>query len=69
MMPVSTASVERSFSCWRRLKTYVPEEQYDRAIGSNDSKELSIHKDFKIHTENILKEFDATGARRVNLLL
>ena len=28
-MPVSTASVERSFSVMRRLKTYIPKGNYD----------------------------------------
>ena len=64
-MPVSTASAERSFSCLRRLKTYLRNTMTDKKRLSGLAL-MNIHHDIPIDSEAILREFDATGRRRLN---
>ncbi|KAG5856152.1 hypothetical protein ANANG_G00004980 [Anguilla anguilla] len=66
-MPVSTASAERSFSCLRHLITYPRNSMTE--TGLTGLALISIHKDFEIDTEKVLRQFDAPGTRGVNLSL
>ena len=70
-MPVSAALVEGSFSCLRCLKTHLRSsitETFALIIGLA-LWVLSIHNDFEVDMQRVLREFDATGTRRVNLSL
>ncbi|KAK0146901.1 repressor of the inhibitor of the protein kinase [Merluccius polli] len=64
-MPVSTASAERSFSCLRRLKTYLRNTMTDKRLSGLAL--MNIHHDIPIDSEAILREFDVTGRRRINI--
>ncbi|MGH0134772.1 UNVERIFIED_CONTAM: hypothetical protein FKN15_005167 [Acipenser sinensis] len=56
-MPVSTASVERSFSCLRRLKTCLRSTMCQEKLTGLAL--LNIHRDMEVD----IKDFDATGHR------
>lgn len=64
-MPVSTASAERSFSCLRRLKTYLRNTQTDNRLSSLAL--MHIHRERDIDANAVLREFDASGHRRIAL--
>ena len=55
MMPVSTGPVERSFSCSRRLKTYMRTDMRETLALMTGLALMSIHKDFEIDTERLLR--------------
>lgn len=65
-MPVSTATAERSFSTLKRLKTYL------RNTMGNDRLTalalMNIHKERVFNVEAILKQFDASGHRRIAMV-
>ncbi|MCI0139915.1 hAT transposon family protein, partial [Enterococcus faecalis] len=63
-MTVSTASAERSFSTLRRLKTYLRNTMSDTRLTGLAL--MNIHFDVEIDSEDILRQFDATGRRRIN---
>jgi hypothetical protein len=62
-MPVFTATVERSFSTLRRLKTYLRNTMADDRLTALAL--LNIHKTQAISTEQVLRDFDSTGHRRI----
>ncbi|RXM99215.1 52 kDa repressor of the inhibitor of the protein kinase [Acipenser ruthenus] len=65
-MPVSTASAERSFSCLRRMKTYLRSTMSETRLTGLAL--MNIHHDVAINSEKVLRDFDATGTRRIPLL-
>ena len=65
-MPVSTASVERSFSVLKRLKTYLRNTMGDDRMSSLAL--LHIYQDRNINVDNVLQAFDASGHRRISML-
>src|SRR4029434_3835252 len=60
-LPVSTASAERSFSTMRRLKTCLQSTMTDKRLTGLAL--MNIHTDLEIDSEEVLKQFDATGRR------
>src|SRR4029434_9787957 len=64
-MPVSTASAERSFSTMRRLKTCLRSTMTDKRLTGLAL--MNIHTDLEIDSEEVLKQFDATGRRAMRL--
>jgi len=68
VLPVSTATAERSFSSLRRLKTYLRNSTSEsRLVGLAL---LSIHRDIDISDDQILDTFANSGkARRLKLSL
>src|SRR4029434_1756396 len=64
-MPVSTASAERSFSTMRHLKTYLRSTMTDKKLTGLAL--MNIHTDLEIDSEEVLKQFDATGTRAMRL--
>src|SRR4029434_5028009 len=64
-LPVSTASAERSFSTIRRLKTYLRSTMTDKRLTGLAL--MNIHTDVEIDSEEVLKQFDATGRRAMRL--
>ncbi|MGH0123797.1 UNVERIFIED_CONTAM: hypothetical protein FKN15_066837 [Acipenser sinensis] len=65
-MPLSTASAERSFSCLRRLKTYLRSTISETRLTGLAL--MNMHHDVAIDSEKVLRDFDATGTRRIPLL-
>ena len=65
-MPVSTASAERSFSVMKRLKTYLRNTMGTERMTSLAL--LNIYKDRSVDIDNVLRAFDASGHRRIELL-
>ncbi|GBN46247.1 repressor of the inhibitor of the protein kinase [Araneus ventricosus] len=55
VLPVSVATLERSFSSLRRLKTYLRNTTSERRL--NGLALLSIHRDIKIRDEEVLDKF------------
>jgi hypothetical protein len=68
VLPVSTATAERSFSSLRRLKTYLRNSTTEsRLVGLAL---LSIHRDIDISDDQILDKFANSGkAQRLKLSL
>ena len=67
LLPVSTATSERSFSTMRRLKTYLRS-----SIGNERMTGLallSIRKDLQIDREKIMNDFVASSNRRFHFVL
>ncbi|XP_013381238.1 52 kDa repressor of the inhibitor of the protein kinase [Lingula anatina] len=64
-MPVSTATAERSFSAMRRLKTYLRSTMSDKRLSSLGL--LHVHREFKIDIDQVLKDFDCSGHRRIHM--
>lgn len=64
-MPVSTATAERSFSTLRQLKTYLRTKMTDQPLTSLAL--LHIHREIDVDVNAVIKEFDATGNRRLCL--
>ena len=64
-MPVSTATAERSFSCLRRLKTYLRSTTNETRLSSLAL--MNIHHDIPINSDNVLSDFDSCGIRRLPL--
>ena len=66
-MPISTASVEKSFSYLRHLKTYLRKSTTGTLFLLTRIGVLDYWiKDFEIDTERVWMDFDATGTRRAN---
>ncbi|GBN25518.1 Zinc finger MYM-type protein 1 [Araneus ventricosus] len=66
VLPVSVATVERSFSSLRRLKTYLRNTTSESSL--NGRALLSIHRDIKISAEEVLDKF-ASVPRNLNFVL
>ena len=62
-MPVTTASSERSFSVLKRLKTYLRNTMGIERL--NGLALLHIHREEPVDVDQVVKEFDATGHRRI----
>ncbi|KAK5868034.1 hypothetical protein PBY51_012481 [Eleginops maclovinus] len=64
-LPVTTCACERSFSAMRRLKTWL------RSTMSNDRLTglamMHVHQKVEVDRENILRRWDASGHRRIQL--
>lgn len=65
VLPVTTATNERSFSTLRRLKNYLRSTMSENRL--NGLASLNIHRDIEINVEAVLDEFFSVS-RRVNLL-
>ena len=63
-MPVSTASAERSLITMRLLKTYLRSTMTDKKLTGLAL--MNIHTDLEIDSEEVLKQFDATGIRIIH---
>nr|XP_042895669.1 52 kDa repressor of the inhibitor of the protein kinase-like [Parasteatoda tepidariorum] len=66
VLPVSVATVERSFSSLRRLKSYLRNTTSENRL--NGLALLSIHRDVKISDEEVLDKF-ASVPRNLNFVL
>ncbi|GBM69584.1 hypothetical protein AVEN_261649-1 [Araneus ventricosus] len=66
VLPVSVATVERSFSSLRRLKTYLRNTTSERRL--NGLAMLSIHRDIKIRDEEVLDKF-VSAPRNLDFVL
>uniref|UniRef100_A0A6P7G194 52 kDa repressor of the inhibitor of the protein kinase-like n=1 Tax=Diabrotica virgifera virgifera TaxID=50390 RepID=A0A6P7G194_DIAVI len=66
VLPVSVATVERSFSSLRRLKTYLRNSTSENRL--NGLALLSIHRDFAISNEEVLDKF-ASVPRNLDFVL
>ncbi|GBM46498.1 repressor of the inhibitor of the protein kinase [Araneus ventricosus] len=66
VVPVSVATVERSFSSLRRLKTYLRNTTSESRL--NGLALLSIHRDIKIRDEEVLDKF-ASVPRNLDFVL
>lgn len=64
-MPVSTASAERSFSCLKRLKSYLRSTMGAERL--NGLALLHSHHGTTVDVEAVLKKFDSSGHRRIAL--
>jgi hypothetical protein len=64
-MPVSTSSAERSFSTLRRLKTYLRNTMGGERLTALAL--MNIHQKKAISPEQVLRDFDSTGYRRIAL--
>ena len=62
-MPVSAATAERSFSCLRRLKTYL--HSATKATRLSGLALMNIHHDIPINSDDVLSDFDSCGIRRL----
>uniref|UniRef100_A0A6P7G5G9 52 kDa repressor of the inhibitor of the protein kinase-like isoform X1 n=1 Tax=Diabrotica virgifera virgifera TaxID=50390 RepID=A0A6P7G5G9_DIAVI len=65
VLPVTTATNERSFSTLRRLKTYLRSTMSEDRL--NGLASLNIHRDVEVDPQRVLEKFFSTP-RRVNLL-
>uniref|UniRef100_A0A6P7FII3 Zinc finger MYM-type protein 1-like n=1 Tax=Diabrotica virgifera virgifera TaxID=50390 RepID=A0A6P7FII3_DIAVI len=61
VLPVTTASVERSFSTLKRLKTYLRNSIGEERLTSLAL--LSIHRDLQMKTEEIICQYTRTPRR------
>ncbi|XP_050512799.1 52 kDa repressor of the inhibitor of the protein kinase-like [Diabrotica virgifera virgifera] len=61
VLPVTTASVERSFSTLKRLKTYLRNSIGEERLTSLAL--LSIHRDLQVKTEEIICQYTRTPRR------
>ncbi|GBN55691.1 hypothetical protein AVEN_265075-1 [Araneus ventricosus] len=66
VVPVSVATMERSFSSLKRLKTYLRNTTSE--IRLNGLALLSIHRDIKLRDEEVLDKF-ANIPRNLNFVL
>lgn len=57
VLPVTTATVERTFSSLRRLKTYLRNTTSESRL--NGLALLSIHRDIKISDEKVIDKFSS----------
>jgi hypothetical protein len=65
-MPVTTASVERTFSALRRLTTYIRSTMYDDR--STGCALMHVHQDVPIDVDSIIARFEAKGSRKISTL-
>lgn len=54
-LPVGSADAERSFSCLRRLKTYLRNRMGEDRLSSLAL--MNIHHEFEVNTEKVIEEF------------
>jgi hypothetical protein len=66
-MPVSTASVERSFSCLRRVKSYLRNTMGKERLTGLAL--LNIHRNFQVDVNKVIHDYDTTGDRKIMFLL
>ena len=66
-MPVSVASAERSFSTFKRLKTYLRSTMGSESL--NGLALMHIHSRIAkdVDVKQVLREFDSSGHRRIVL--
>ena len=64
-MPISTATAKRSFSCPRRLKTYLGATMTETRLSSLAL--MATHHDFQVNTQEVIKAFDASGSGLIML--
>ncbi|KAJ8967093.1 hypothetical protein NQ314_003105 [Rhamnusium bicolor] len=67
ILPVSTASVERTFSSMKRLKTYLRNKTGEDRLTSLAL--LSIHRNLKIDYDVVLNMFATKSKRRLKLTI
>lgn len=67
IMPVSTATVERSFSGLRRLKNYMRSSMTNGRLTGLAL--MHVHKNRNIDIDRVIKSFDASGHRRIVTLI
>ncbi len=67
VLPVSTATVERTFSTLRKLKTYIRNTTGETRLTSLAL--LTIHRDIQIEIEEIINKFNSLSERRLNFTL
>ncbi|XP_060874342.1 52 kDa repressor of the inhibitor of the protein kinase-like [Metopolophium dirhodum] len=67
ILPVSTASVERSFSSLKRIKTYLRNSTGEARL--NGLALMNIHRDIQIDTDAILNMFASKKERRLDFKL
>lgn len=66
-LPVSTATAERSFSCLRRLKTWLRSTMTESRLSGLAL--LHLHRNIDIDVSAVLKEWDRRGNRRILLAI
>ena len=62
-MPVTSATAERSFSALRRLKSYMRSTMGSERLSALAL--LHVHTDIFPDVTKVIKDFDATGHRRI----
>jgi len=66
-LPVTTATGERSFSCFRRLKNYLRNTTGEMRL--NGLAVLNLHQDIYVDPLMIIDELAKTSKRRLNINL
>ena len=66
IMPVSSATAERSFSSLKRIKTYLRSTMVEDRL--NGLSLMHIHRDHQIDLDRIIQQFAANGNRRIRLI-
>ena len=69
-LPVGSADAERSFSCLRRLKTYLKNRMGEDRLSSLAL--MNIHHEFEVNTNKVIEEFKKKSNRQlfsISLLL
>ena len=66
-IPVTTAENERSFSCMKRVKTYLRSTMDDDRLGDLATLSINRTRASKIDMDEIVDKFDKTGDRRIPL--
>jgi hypothetical protein len=64
-LPVTTASAERSFSCLKRLKTYLPSSTGEERL--NRLAHMTLNHDIQVDADQVFDKFAATKDRRLLL--
>ncbi|XP_050512966.1 52 kDa repressor of the inhibitor of the protein kinase-like [Diabrotica virgifera virgifera] len=62
VIPVTTSSVERSFSTLKRLKNYLR-----NSTGEERLTLLTVHRDIPVNIEDVINEFNSSTTRRLSL--
>ena len=60
-LPVGSADAERSFSCLRRLKTYLRNRMGEDRLSSLAL--MNIHHEFEVNTDKVIEEFKKKSNR------
>ena len=66
-IPVTTAETERSFSCMKRIKTYLRSTMGDDRLGDLATLSINRERTAKIEMDEIVDIFDRSGNRRIRL--
>ena len=61
-LPVTTASAERSFSCLKRLKTYLPSSTGEERL--NGLAHMTLNHDIQVDADQVFDQFAAKKDRR-----